>query len=125
MIIIKRYPNRKLYNTDAKQYVTLDAIADLIKQGEEIQITDHLTGEDLTAVTLTQIIFEQEKKEGGFLPRSVLTGLIQSGGQTLTGLRRTLASPLELFQHVNVEIEKRIQTLISSGELDQEEGEAL
>lgn len=125
MIIIKRYPNRKLYNTDAKQYVTLDGIADLIKEGEEVQITDHLTGEDLTAVTLTQIIFEQEKKEGGFLPRSVLTGLIQSGGQTLTGLRRTLASPLELFQHVNAEIEKRIQTLIAAGEIDQEEGEAL
>jgi polyhydroxyalkanoate synthesis repressor PhaR len=125
MIFIKRYPNRKLYNTQEKQYVTLDGIAELIKQGEEVQITDHLTGEDLTAVTLTQIIFEQEKKEGGFLPRSVLTGLIQSGGQTLTGLRRTLASPLELFQHVNAEIEKRIQALISSGELDQEEGEAL
>jgi polyhydroxyalkanoate synthesis repressor PhaR len=125
MIIIKRYPNRKLYNTDEKQYVTLDGIAELIKQGGEVQITDHITGEDLTAVTLTQIIFEQEKKEGGFLPRSVLTGLIQSGGQTLTGLRRTLASPLELFQHVNAEIEKRIQTLILSGELDREEGEAL
>ena len=125
MIIIKRYPNRKLYNTDAKQYVTLNGIAELIKQGEEVQITDHQTGEDLTAVTLTQIIFEQEKKEGGFLPRAVLTGLIQSGGHTITGLKRTLASPLDLFQQVNLEIERRIQTLIKDGDLDREEGEEL
>lgn len=125
MIVIKRYPNRKLYNTEAKQYVTLDGIADLIRDGQEIQITDHQSGEDLTAVTLTQIIFEQEKKEGGFLPRSVLTGLIQSGGQTLTGLKKTLASQSGLFQQVNSEIERRIQTLISDGDLDQEEGEEL
>lgn len=125
MIIIKRYPNRKLYNTAAKQYVTLEGIAELIKQGEEVQITDHQSGEDLTAVTLTQIIFEQEKKEGGFLPRAVLTGLIQSSGQTLTGLKRTLASQLDLFQQVNLEIERRVQALISAGDLDEQEGEAL
>ena len=124
-IIIKRYPNRKLYNTTAKQYVTLDGIAELIKQGEEVQITDHQSGEDLTAVTLTQIIFEQEKKEGGFLPRAVLTGLIQSGGHTITGLKRTLASPLDLFQQVNLEIERRIQTLVKDGDLNHEQGEEL
>ena len=104
MIIVKRYPNRKLYNTDAKSYVTLDQLAELIRTGEEVQILDHHTGEDLTAVTLTQIIFEQEKKQGGYLPRSVLTGLIQSGGQTLANLRRSLASPLDLFHHVDLEI---------------------
>lgn len=125
MIVIKRYPNRKLYNTEAKKYVTLDGIAELIRKGEEIQITDHQTGEDLTAVTLTQIIFEQEKKEGGFLPRAVLTGLIQSGGHTLTELKRTLASQSGLFQQVNSEIERRIQTLISDGDLEREEGEQL
>jgi len=125
MTIIKRYPNRKLYDTAAKQYVTLDGIAELIKQGEEVQIIDHQSGEDLTAVTLTQIIFEQEKKEGGFLPRSILTGLIQSSGQTLTGLKRTLASQLDLLQQVNQEIERRIQALVSAGDLDAEEGEAL
>jgi polyhydroxyalkanoate synthesis repressor PhaR len=125
MIVIKRYPNRKLYNTEAKKYVTLDGIAELIRGGEEVQITDHQSGEDLTAVTLTQIIFEQEKKEGGFLPRAVLTGLIQSGGHTLTELRRTLAAQSGLFQQVNAEIERRIQTLISDGDLDREEGEQL
>lgn len=125
MIIIKRYPNRKLYNTEAKQYVTLDGIAELIREGEEIQILDHATGDDLTAVTLTQIIFEQEKKQAGFLPRSVLTGLVQSGGQTLSSLRRTLASPLDLFHQVDQEIARRIELLVDQGELSQEEGQEI
>lgn len=121
MIIVKRYPNRKLYNTSAKQYITLEGVAHLIREGEEIQILDHATGEDLTALTLTQIIFEQEKKEGGFLPRSVLTGLVQSGGQTLSTLRRTLASPLNLRLHVDMEIERRLSSLVETGELTEEE----
>lgn len=122
MMIIKRYPNRKLYNTDSKQYITLEGIAELIRTGEEVQILDHVSGEDLTAVTLTQIIFEQEKKQAGFLPRSVLTGLVQAGGETLSSLRRTLASPLDLFHQVDQEIEKRVKRLVDSGELSQEEG---
>lgn len=125
MIVIKRYPNRKLYNTEAKKYVTLEGIAELIRAGQEVQITDHQSGEDLTAVTLTQIIFEQEKKEGGFLPRTVLTSLIQSGGHTLTELKRTVASQMGLIQQVNTEIERRIQTLVMHGDLDREEGEQL
>ena len=70
MPVIKRYPNRKLYDTESKRYITLDGIARLIRKGEEVQVIDHTTDEDLTAVTLTQIIFEQEKKKGGFLPTS-------------------------------------------------------
>jgi polyhydroxyalkanoate synthesis repressor PhaR len=125
MIVIKRYPNRKLYNTDSKRYVTLDQLAELVRSGGEVQIVDHATGEDLTAVTLTQIIFDQEKKQGGYLPRSVLTGLIQSGGQTLANLRRALASPLDLFHHVDLEIANRIDELVQSGQMSSEEGERI
>lgn len=121
MIVVKRYPNRKLYDTSSKRYITLDGIAELIRDGQEVQVLDHSSGEDLTAVTLTQIIFEQEKKEGGFLPRSVLTGLIQSGGLTLGSLRRTLASPLDLFRHVDQEISRRLKSLVGKGEITQEE----
>jgi polyhydroxyalkanoate synthesis repressor PhaR len=121
MSLIKRYPNRKLYNTETKQYITLEVIADLIRQGDEIQVIDHTSGEDLTAVTLTQIIFEQEKKQSGFLPKSVLTGLIQAGGDTLNSLRRTLATPLNLLHQVEEEIDRRLQALIKGGELTMEE----
>jgi polyhydroxyalkanoate synthesis repressor PhaR len=122
MPVIKRYPNRKLYDTEAKRYITLDGIADLIRQGEEVVVVDHTTDEDLTAVTLTQIIFEQEKKRGGFLPKSVLTGLVQAGGDTLNTLRRSLTVPLDLIHQVDSEIERRLQELISKGELAKEEG---
>lgn len=125
MLIIKRYPNRKLYDTEAKQYITLDGIAELIRDGHEIQVIDHTSGEDLTTVVLTQIIFEQEKKSAGFLPRSVLRGLVQAGGDTLGSLRRTLASPLELFQHVDEEIRRRIEGLVKKGEMTLEEGQGL
>jgi polyhydroxyalkanoate synthesis repressor PhaR len=125
MTIIKRYPNRKLYNTEAKQYITLEGIADLIRQGEEVQVVDHATGEDLTALTLTQVILEQEKKRRGFLPQAVLTGLIQAGGETVGTLRRTLALPLNLARQVDDEIERRLQALVSRGELAAEEGRDL
>jgi len=122
MSVIKRYPNRKLYDTEAKRYITLDGIAKLIRQGEEVVVIDHTTDEDLTAVTLTQIIFEQEKKKGGFLPKSVLTGLVQAGGDTLNTLRRSLSVPLDLLHQVDNEIERRMGILISKGELAKEEG---
>jgi polyhydroxyalkanoate synthesis repressor PhaR len=125
MNIIKRYTNRKLYNTSSKQYITLDGIADLIRSGEEVQILDNTNGEDLTAVTLTQIIFEQEKKQSGFLPRSVLTGLVQAGGDTLGSLRRTLASPLDLFNHVDQEIKRRLEILVKRGKLNEAEAAEL
>lgn len=79
MPVIKRYPNRKLYDTDAKRYITLNEIAALIRAGEEVVVTDHATDEDMTAVILTQIIFEQEKLQKGFLPKSVLTNLVRAG----------------------------------------------
>lgn len=125
MLVIKRYPNRKLYDTETKKYITLDGISELIREGQEIQVLDHATGEDLTAVILTQIIFEQEKKQSGFLPRSVLTGLVQAGGDTLSSLRKTLASPLDMWGHVDEEIRRRVQSLISSGEIAEEEGASL
>lgn len=121
MLVIKRYPNRKLYDTVSKKYITLDGIAEIIRRGEEVQVVDHTTDEDLTAVTLTQIIFEQEKKKGGFLPTSILTGLVQAGGETVNTIKRTLTSPLEMLQHVDEEIENRIQRLIARGELAKEE----
>lgn len=118
MPIIKRYPNRKLYDTTAKQYITLEGIAELIQQGEEVHVVDYATGEDLTALILTQIIFEQEKKEGGFVPQAILRGLVKAGGDTLSALQR----PLAAWGHVDDEIARRIEALVGQGELTEEEG---
>jgi polyhydroxyalkanoate synthesis repressor PhaR len=69
--VIKRYTNRKLYDTVESRYVTLDEVADMVKEGVEVQIIDNRTKEDLTSVTLAQIVFEEEKKKNQ-MPLSVL-----------------------------------------------------
>lgn len=125
MPVIKRYPNRKLYDTEAKQYITLEGIADLIRSGKEVQVIDNASGEDLTALTLTQIIFEQEKKQSGLLPRSVLAGVIRAGGDSLSAIQRSLASPRSFLQHVDEEIKRRINELVGKGELPEAEGQHL
>lgn len=125
MRVIKRYPNRKLYDTQAKQYITLESIAELIRSGLDVQVIDHTTGEDQTALTLSQIIFEQEKRQSGFLPRSILTNLIQAGGDRFGALQRSLASPKVFLQQVDEEIKRRIQSLIAQGELLESEGDRL
>src|SRR4030065_2330761 len=107
-ILVKRYPNRKLYDTAEKQYISLEGINDLIRQGEEIKVIDNVTGEDLTAVILSQVILENEKKRIGFLPHTGLTGLIQSGGTTLNIMRRGLSSSFESLTHFDEEIKRRI-----------------
>lgn len=125
MLVIKRYPNRKLYNTEDKQYITLDEIAELIRKGNDIQVTDNVTGEDLTAVTLSQIIFEQQKRYSGFLPRSVLTSLIQTGGEKISAFQRNLMSSLESIGLIDEEIRARVEILINKGELAESEGRQL
>jgi polyhydroxyalkanoate synthesis repressor PhaR len=81
--IIKRYQNRKLYDTSDSCYVTLEDISDMIKQGEEVEIVDNTTKEDLTAVTLAQIIFEEQKKKTHVLPLKTFREIIQGGGEAL------------------------------------------
>jgi polyhydroxyalkanoate synthesis repressor PhaR len=81
--IIKRYANRKLYDTVESRYVTLDEIGEMVKQGVEVQIVDNRSKGDLTSVTLAQIIFEEEKKRGR-MPLGVLRDIIRSGGETVS-----------------------------------------
>jgi len=74
---IRRYTNRKLYDTQDSHYVTLAQLAVLIRAGDEIRVLEHATGEDLTAATMAQIIFEETKK-GKLLPVPGLRKLIVS-----------------------------------------------
>jgi polyhydroxyalkanoate synthesis repressor PhaR len=123
MPVIKRYPNRKLYDTSAKQYITLEDVATLVRRGLNVTVVDHASGEDLTALTLSQVIFEQAKRHSGFLPRPVLRELIRAGGETVVALRRALADPLGLLRQVDEEIERRIDALVAAGELDDQEAQ--
>jgi polyhydroxyalkanoate synthesis repressor PhaR len=78
--VIKRYTNRKLYDTVESRYVTLDEIAGMIKAGAEVKIVDNRTKDDLTSVTLAQIIFEEEKKTSKMSLKTLL-GLIRQGSE--------------------------------------------
>ncbi|MBW6424043.1 polyhydroxyalkanoate synthesis repressor PhaR [Rhizobium sp. XQZ8] len=83
-IIIKKYANRRLYNTGTSTYVTLEDLAKMVKKGEEFTVQDAKTGEDITHSVLTQIIFEQESKTGNtLLPISFLRQLISYYGDQM------------------------------------------
>ena len=86
--VIKRYQNRKLYDTEASTYVTLDDITQMIRDGEDVKVIDNKTKRDLTAVTLAQIIFEEQKKQREILSLPSLKRIIQSGGEVDHRLRR-------------------------------------
>ncbi len=77
-ILINRYASRRLYNTQSSEYVTLEEVATLIRDGQEVEIKDRKTGEDLTRQYLLQIITEQQCKGESSLPINVLTGLVRS-----------------------------------------------
>src|SRR5713226_5677717 len=83
-VTIKKYANRRLYNTGTSTYVTLEDLAVMVKKGEDFVVFDAKTGEDITRTVLTQIIFEQENKEGqNLLPINFLRQLIRFYGDSM------------------------------------------
>ena len=122
MPLIKRYANRKLYDTESKRYITLDGIAEMIRQQQDVKVVDHETGEDITALTQAQIIFEQERKLRSGIPRTVFTNIIQTGSDTLSQVWHALIPPDELKKAVDVEIERRVQGLMKTGQMSDDDG---
>ncbi|HOX43964.1 MAG TPA: polyhydroxyalkanoate synthesis regulator DNA-binding domain-containing protein [Myxococcota bacterium] len=117
--VIKRYTNRKLYDTADSRYVTLDEIAAMVKSGEEVQIVDNRNGEDLTEVTLAQILFEEQKKNKTRMPLGVLKDLIRTSGETITDfLQRKVAQPV---QNLREEAERQVDKIVRSSETRVEE----
>jgi polyhydroxyalkanoate synthesis repressor PhaR len=83
-VVIKKYANRRLYNTGTSTYVTLEDLATMVKDGEDFVVYDAKTGEDITRLVLGQIIFEQENKEGqNLLPIAFLRQLIRFYGDSM------------------------------------------
>lgn len=90
--IIKRYQNRKLYDTQQSCYVTLDDIAKMIRTNEEVMVIDNKSKNDITAATLTQIIFEAEKKASQYAPLFTLREIIQSGNGSISNFLAKLGA---------------------------------
>jgi polyhydroxyalkanoate synthesis repressor PhaR len=93
--VIKRYSNRKLYDTQESRYVTLEEIEEMIRAGREISVVDASSGEDLTSVTLTQIILEKERSHRAALPTAFLHQLIKHGEAWQDFMQRSMRSSLE------------------------------
>ncbi len=118
MVLIKRYPNRKLYDTTAKRYITLRQVAELIYRGHAIQVIDHASGEDLTSLTLAQVVLEMEKRSGGSLPLAALIALLQAGSSTLLTHPVTLDEQalLQIWSQHNLPTRDDLQKLIEQVE---------
>lgn len=95
MKLIKRYSNRKLYDTERSSYVTLEEISQMVRDGSELRIVDNKSGEDITSVTLAQIVFEQEKKDKRTLPMQALRDMIRSPSDFISRLSRDVTDMRE------------------------------
>jgi len=93
-ILIKRYANRKLYDQSRSRYVTLEELEELIRQGREIRVVDAVSGEDLTSLTLAQIILENQRDRRSALPTSFLHQLIKHGETWQDFLQQSLQASL-------------------------------
>jgi polyhydroxyalkanoate synthesis repressor PhaR len=109
-ILIKRYANRKLYNTETSRYITLKGIAELIENGDEVRVVDNETGEDITSIALSQILVDNERTRSGEVPGSVLTELISKGGDVLySALRRGVGDAQDGIEELQKNVRKIVK----------------
>jgi polyhydroxyalkanoate synthesis repressor PhaR len=113
-VLIKRYANRKLYNTKTSRYITLKGIAELLEADERVQVIDNETGEDITNVALSQILVDSERSNNN-VSRTLLSELITKGGDALYGaLRRSASDATEGIE----EFQRGVRRVIKSREHD-------
>src|SRR6188768_960916 len=110
-VVIKKYANRRLYNTASSSYVTLEHLADMVKKGVDFVVYDAKTNEDITRTVLTQIIFEEESQGQSLLPIQFLRQLIGFYGNSMQAF---LPSYLELSLASFTQQQERMRTQLSS-----------
>jgi polyhydroxyalkanoate synthesis repressor PhaR len=123
---IKKYANRKLYDTTDKKYISRKRLSELIKQGEDIVIIDNETGEDLTASIVSSLIATTSGKPGGNVSSGVLIQLFRKGGNALTDYAKRYVSLWQKsFTLAEDEIDHMVKTLVKNKELTRSEGNRL
>ena len=99
IVTIKKYANRRLYDTESSTYITLDRLAALFREGRDFQVVDAKSGDDITGTVLTQIIVEEESRGATLLPVNFLRQLIGLYGDSMQGMvPQYLEASLEAFQ---------------------------
>ena len=128
MHLIKKYANRKMYDTTDKRYISRDQLAELIKKGEEVAIIDNRTGEDLTASVVSQLIGmdSKDKENEGAVSSRFLMQLLRKGGGTLTDYAKKYVSLWQgALTMAEDEIDKLVNMLVKNKELSLSEGHRL
>ena len=98
-VTIKKYANRRLYDTESSSYITLDRLAEMVREGREFEVVDAKTGEDITHQVLTQIIVDEESRGSTMLPVNFLRQLIGLyGGQMQGAVPTYLEAAMDAFQ---------------------------
>lgn len=121
--LVKRYGNRKLYDTSESRYVTLEEIGRWVKAGEEVKILENDTGEDLTAVTFAQIILEEERRKSGLLSLRMLRDIIQHGEAALQGIAATVDRGMEVIRTAPERAGRRVQELTQISQISDRLGQ--
>ena len=115
-VVIKKYANRRLYNTKTSSYVTLDHLCEMVKEGTDFEVHDARTGEDITRSVLTQIIFEEESKGQNLLPIRFLRQLIRFYGDSLQSfIPGYLDMSMESFTRQQEDMRHRIAETFGGG----------
>jgi polyhydroxyalkanoate synthesis repressor PhaR len=114
-VIIKKYGNRRLYDTSASRYVNLDDVAAMVRNGTDVKVADAQTGDDLTRVTLTQIIVEEAKGQPAGLPLELLRQLIMASDHVRQEFMSWyLKSAFESYQKVQTAVQSGLEQLGSA-----------
>jgi polyhydroxyalkanoate synthesis repressor PhaR len=111
--LIKRYGNRKLYDTLESRYITLEEIARLVRGGSDVKVIDNESGDDLTTITFAQIILEEEKRRSSLLSLGLLRDLIQNGEEALAQVRSRVDKGIEAIGSMGEMAGRRMQELVS------------
>lgn len=115
-IIIKKYANRRLYNTGSSSYITLDHLAQMIRDKQDFKVVDAKSGEDITRGVLTQIIMEQEGGGQNMLPVSFLRDLIGMYGNSMSAMMpQYLEASMQAFQRNQEKFRETMEGAIGSG----------
>jgi len=126
MHLIKKYANRKLYDTKDKRYLTMDRLAELIKAGKEVKIIDNESGDDLTSSIVSQLLAREETDTDKAVPSRVLMQMLRKGRGTLFGYGKKYVSLWQSALTMSKdEIERLVNSLIKDNEISESEGNNL
>lgn len=126
MHLIKKYANRKLYDTTDKRYLTMDRLAELIKDGHEVSIVDNETGDDLTSAIVSQLLAREDAGGDKAVPSRVLMQMLRKGRGTLFGYgKKYVALWQSALTMSKDEIEKLVNSLIVEKEISESDGRNL